>query len=651
MAKVGVSLAQITFETFSNATKQPDRIGNIPIVEGAFEVLPENVRMLVVEKALLMTPSKIYVVDGSEQQIMNIRKELINAKLMVPLKAYDNNWLVRTDPKDAICMKGTTWIVTKDKYDTTCHTAPDVKPIFGQWMDPNQCSDELDSRFPKCMTGRTLYIVPFLLGSSGGPLSMSGVMLTDSPYVVLLMCIMTRVSPDVWLNIGEDGELVSCIHSAGVPLPIQVQLQSNWPCNYEKALTVHLINERQIWSFGTVYGGDTLTSMKCFGLRLASTVARKNGWHAEHTLIIGVTPPGGDELFIAAAFPPGSGKTSLALMKPSIRGWKVRCIGKLHIYPDPSCNIGWFKFGLDDRLYGYNPENGILVTAPGTNSKSNPHAIIAMCKNTIFTNVAETADGEYFWEGLEQDLKNPTIEMTNWRGEKWKIGQEGYSAHPDSRYCAPFQQIPNRHPEWDADHGVPISAIIFGVRRSSSLPLVIESLSWQHGVFMAASLRSESTCAAGYKEMKIEHEPMGMGQYIGYNLGRYFQYWLDMDDLGHKLPRIFFVNFFQKDINGKCIWPGFGENIRILDWIVKKIGGAKTTISHTTAIGNIPTESSINCSGLPEVDMVKLLSVQKDFWLEEAKETRRFFEQQIGSDLPPVLRREMEEQERRINEI
>ncbi|EFO26602.1 phosphoenolpyruvate carboxykinase [Loa loa] len=640
MTKVGMSLTQITADNFNAATKDSEKIGDIPIVEGVFEVLPQNIKIFVVEKALLMTPNKIYIVDGSEQQIVNLKKELIDTKLMVPLKTYDNNWLVRTDPKDVACMREMTWIVTNDKFDIECHAASDVKWNFGRWMDRNRCSDELDSRFPKCMAGRTLYVVPFSLGATGAPLCISGVLLTDTPYIVLMMCIMTRVSPDVWLNIGEEGEHVSCIHSIATPL--STQKQQNWRCNLEKALTVHLINERQVWSFGTTYGYNTLTSIKCFGLQLASVLAYKNDWLAEHMLIIGVKPPGGEELFIAAAFSSRTDKINLATMKPSIKGWEVRCIG---------CDIAWLKFGLDDRLYGYNPASGILCTAPGSNNKTSPHAITAISKNTIFTNVAETANGEYFWEGLEQDIENPAVEMINWQGQKWKIGQEGRAAHTDACYCVPFEQIPNRHPEWDTENGVPISAIIFGTNRSLGIPLVTESLSWQHGVFMAASLRSESTCAKDYNELKVEHDPMAMGSFIGYNLGKYLQYWLDMDSLGHKVPKIFFVNFSQKDSNGKCIWPGCGENIRILEWIVKKVGGAKTTISRTTVIGNIPTENSISCSGLPKIDIIKLLNVQKDFWLEEAKETRRFFEQQIGSDLPPILKKEMEEQEKRINEI
>lgn len=635
MSKIGTSLKPITSAEFSVATAVEEKIDTILIAEGAFEILPETVRNLVVEKALLMTPNQVFVVDGSEHQVAILKEQLVDAKVMVPLKAYDDNWLVRTDPEDINSVEKMTWNVTADRFETECHTANGVKSIFGHWMDPNQCSDELDARFPKCMTGRTLYVVPFSLGPPGGQLRMSGVLLTDSPYTVLLTIIMCRVCPDVWLDIGEDDEFVSCIHSVGVPLQSTTQSQKNWPCNLEKAFILQRTKERQIWSFGTVFNGGELLSSKCFGLRLASTLAWKYGWLAENMIIIGVTPPGGQEVFVAVALPPGVEKTSFAMMEPSIKCWKVRSI---------SCDIAWLRFGLDDCLYGYNPENGLFAIAPHTSNTTNPQAIIAISKNTIFTNVAETADSEYFWEGLEHNLKDPSTEMTNWEGKKWKLGEEGKAANPNGRYCVPFEQIPNKHPEWEASNGVPISAIVFGSRRSSGMPLIIESFSWQHGVYMAASLRTEFTDG-------IKHDPMGMGLYVGYNLGKYFEHWLSMDDLGHKLPKIFCMNLFRKDANGKYIWPGFGENIRLLEWIVKRVCGAKTTNSLETAIGIIPTEHGINCIGLPKIDMTELLSIKKEFWVKEAKEIRQFFEQQIGSDLPEALNKEMKEQEKRINEI
>ncbi|VDN00983.1 unnamed protein product [Thelazia callipaeda] len=641
MANVGKSLTPIKPEDFKRLTEKSEKIGDIPIVQESYEVLPEGVRAFVAEKALLMTPSKVYIVDGSEQQIPELQKELVDSKLLVPLKAYDNNWLVRTDPKDVIDnIEESTWIVTKDRYETECHVADGVKSDFGHWMDPKQCSEELDKRFPNCMTGRTLYVVPFILCPSEAIMSLSGVMLTDSAFVVLMMCTMTRVSPYAWLNIGEESEHVRCIHSVGVPLPTESKIENNWPCNSEKALIVHLMEERQIWSFGLSFGSNALLHKECFGLRLVSREAYRNCWQAEHMSILGIRPPGCREIFVAAAFPSGAGKSCLSMLQSSIPGWSVRCLG---------CDIAWLKFGLDDRLYAISPENGIFLKAVGTNSTNNPNAIGAISKNTIFINVAETSDGEYFWEGLEKELKNPQIDMVNWEGKKWKIGQEGRGAHPNARLCVPFDQLPNAHPEWDGEQGVPISAIIFGTRRSSGIPLVFEPFSWEHGVFMAASLRTECINDSGETQPKLRHDPMAMGPFLGYNLGKYIQTWLSMDDIGHKIPKIFFVNFFRTDANGKNLWPGFGENIRILAWILKRIDGAKA-LSRTTAIGNLPSQTAINCPGV-EKNMDELFAIDKNFWVQECKETRKFFSEQLGSDLPEALKRQLVEQEKRIDEL
>uniref|UniRef100_A0A0N5BEV0 Phosphoenolpyruvate carboxykinase [GTP] n=1 Tax=Strongyloides papillosus TaxID=174720 RepID=A0A0N5BEV0_STREA len=616
------------------------RIGHIPIIKGDFHLLPPKVQRFVAEKVELCRPRGIYICDGTQHEADEFIDKLIENGMLTRLSAYENNYLCRTDPKDVARVESKTWMVTPDKYQTVCHTPEGVEPIMGHWMSPADFGTELDSRFPGCMAGRIMYVIPFSMGPLGSPLSKIGVQLTDSNYVVLCMRIMTRVTPEVFDILGDD-DFVRCIHSVGLPRPVKQRVINHWPCNPEKVLIAHCPKEREIWSFGSGYGGNSLLGKKCFALRIASNIARDEGWLAEHMLIMGVTRPNGKEHFIAAAFPSACGKTNLAMLEPSLPGWKIRCVGD---------DIAWMKFGEDGRLYGINPEAGFFGVAPGTSHRTNPMAVETFQKNSIFTNVAETDDGEYFWEGLEDEIKNKNVGITNWLGERWKIGDPGVAAHPNSRFCAPASQCPIIHPEWESAKGVPIDAIIFGGRRPEGVPLVFETFSWNHGIFTGACLKSEATAAAEYKGKKIMHDPMAQRPFMGYNFGKYLEHWMELNKGNHKVPKIFHVNWFRKSKEGKFLWPGFGDNIRVIDWIVKRLDGV-ADVGEESAIGILPKKGSINLEGLGDVDWDELMSLPKDYWTEDAKEVRNFLETQVGSDLPKEIREEMEKQEERIQKL
>uniref|UniRef100_A0A915B635 phosphoenolpyruvate carboxykinase (GTP) n=1 Tax=Parascaris univalens TaxID=6257 RepID=A0A915B635_PARUN len=552
------------------------RIGHVPIFKGDLHTLPVKVQRFIVEKVALMQPRGIFICDGSQQEADEIIHKLIERGMLAPLTAYENNYICRTDPKDVARVESKTWMITPDKYQSICHTPEGVKPIMGQWMSPETLGRELDARFPGCMAGRIMYVIPFSMGPIGGPLSKIGIELTDSNYVVLSMRIMTRVSPKVWDALG-DGDFVRCIHSVGLPRPVK-----------------------------------------------------------------SVTPPNGRERFIAAAFPSACGKTNLAMLEPTLPGWKVRCVGD---------DIAWMRFGPDGRLYGINPECGFFGVAPGTSMKTNPMAILTFQKNSIFTNVAETEYGEYFWEGLEDEIKDRKCEITTWLGQKWRIGEPGGpAAHPNSRFAAPAGQCPIIHPDWESPAGVPIEAFIFGGRRPEGVPLVFETLSWLHGILVGACLKSEATAAAEFKGKTVMHDPMAMRPFMGYNFGKYLQHWINLDKPPHKVPRIYHVNWFRKNADGKFLWPGYGENIRVIDWIIRRLDG-EPGIGKETPIGIVPTEGSINLNGLQGVNMSELMSVPRDYWLEDAKEVRHFIDEQIGPDLPAAIRTEMEAQEKRIGSL
>jgi phosphoenolpyruvate carboxykinase (GTP) len=610
------------------------------VIKGDYDALPKNVQKFVKENVELCRPTAVYICDGSEEEADEMIEKLLSKNMMIKLDKMKNCYLCCTDPADVARVESKTFIITEDKYATVPHVKDGVKGIIGQWMSSGDAERELGTRFPGCMKGRLMYVIPFSMGPVGGPLSKIGVQVTDSAYVVLSMRIMTRVSSAIWQHLQMAPEFVECIHSVGMPRPITRKLINHWPCNPEKIIITHFPDQRKIMSYGSGYGGNSLLGKKCFALRIASRIARDEGWLAEHMLIMSVTNPQGVEKFIAAAFPSACGKTNMAMLTPSLPGWKVECVGD---------DIAWMRFGEDGKLYAINPEAGFFGVAPGTNYKTNPMAMKTVQKNTIFTNVGLTADGGVFWEGMEKETSQD-MNIITWRGDSWKIGQPGVAAHPNSRFCTPASECPIIHPKWQDPKGVPIDAIVFGGRRPVGVPLVIEAFNWEHGVLLGAALKSEATAAAEHVGREIMHDPMAMRPFMGYNFGDYLGHWLSMEQADRQMPRIFHVNWFRLDENGRFLWPGFGDNIRVIDWMCRRLEG--DDIAVTSPVGMIPLKGSINLDGIGcKVDWDELFSLPKDYWLEDIAETRKFLEEQVGCDLPRVLEEQLKEQESRIADM
>lgn len=474
------------------------------------------------------------------------------------------SWLARTDPADVARVESKTVISTPNRQDTVPTPKEGVKGTLGIWMSPDDLQKALGERFPGCMKGRTMYVIPFSMGPIGSPLSKIGIQLTDSPYVVASMRIMTRMGSDVLQALGESNDFIRCLHSVGCPLPLERPLTNNWPCNPEKTLVTHIPERNEIISFGSGYGGNSLLGKKCFALRLGSILAKREGWLAEHMLILGITNPLGEKKYVVAAFPSACGKTNLAMLTPTLPGYKVECVGD---------DIAWMRFDDQGVLRAINPEFGFFGVAPGTSNKTNPNAMATIAKNTIFTNVGKTSDGGVFWEGLEKETP-AGVSITSWLGqENWTKESGKPAAHPNSRFCTPANQCPIIDPAWEDPKGVPISAVIFGGRRPEGVPLVYESFNWQHGVLLGGSLRSEATAAAEHKGKVIMHDPFAMRPFFGYNFGHYLSHWLSFEKKSNlRLPKIFHVNWFRKDAqSGEFLWPGFGENCRVLDWICRRV--------------------------------------------------------------------------------